>query len=361
MRYNYRRLSDYLDTLSPGEKGKFFENEVAPWILKNHPLFRQQVKKVIPFLKWPGAWSKKDIGTDLIALTHSSEVWAVQIKCVAERSTVKKADIDSFLSDTSRTQISRRILIVTTNNLGTNARASLIGVSPPVDVIQLDQLKHESVCWVDFFNEQQKLKCIADKRIAEEQWRNAEREERLALVRVEHAKLMEIQEFQRQQKLRYVETMQLYEDQAKLTGFEPIILRSRKLNVIYSNHNNTTAEGLAFADACKAELPELLGLHKQHVKRLRQDMKRRRQEQLVNDSKRSMWHSYFPRALKELKEFPDDWLGNENIFHLLLSIEAGMLQREELCKRLFSSWWNRNKIAVLTAAIQADFSRLAKL
>jgi hypothetical protein len=104
----------------------------------------------------------------------------------------------------------------------------------------------------------------------------------------------------------------------KLTGFEPIILRSRKLNVIYSNHNNTTAEGLAFADACKAELPELLGLHKQHVKRLRQDMERRRQEQLVNDSKRSMWHSYFPRALKELKEFPDDWLGNENIFHLLL-------------------------------------------
>ena len=109
---------------------------------------------------------------------------------------------------------------------------------------------------------------------------------------------MEIQEFQRQQKLRYVETMQLYEDQAKLTGFEPIILRSRKLNVIYSNHNNTTAEGFAFADACKAELPELLELHKQHVERLRQDAERRRQEQLVNDSKRAMWHSYFPRALK---------------------------------------------------------------
>jgi predicted helicase len=98
----------------------------------------------------------KDTGIDLVALTYEGEYWAIQCKCYAEKARIDKAEVDSFLSTSSRdfkneqfetTSFSRRIWVSTTNNWSTNAEETIKNQNPPVTRINLTDLSEAPVNW----------------------------------------------------------------------------------------------------------------------------------------------------------------------------------------------------------------------
>jgi len=68
------------------------------------------VDKVWVWDEWPRCW-RSDKGIDLVFEDYNEEVWVVQAKYYDEKYDVTKADIVSFLSESGRNGIFRRLLI----------------------------------------------------------------------------------------------------------------------------------------------------------------------------------------------------------------------------------------------------------
>ena len=75
-------------------KGNLFE-DYTKWYLENSPLYN--FKKVWLWDDWPDRWGR-DAGIDIIAETKSGRKWAIQCKAVGSQYSIKKSEIDSFLS-----------------------------------------------------------------------------------------------------------------------------------------------------------------------------------------------------------------------------------------------------------------------
>ena len=100
----------------PNVRGRQFER-IAKWWLMNDPVYRTQLDKVWLWDEWPGRWGP-DAGIDLVARTKGGDLWAVQAKAYAPTTTITKRDIDTFLSESARTQFAYRLLVATTNQIG---------------------------------------------------------------------------------------------------------------------------------------------------------------------------------------------------------------------------------------------------
>ena len=102
-----------------GNDGKDFE-VFCKWFLLNDPYWKTQVDEVWLWDDWPQRWDR-DKGVDLVFRHKNGEMWAVQSKCYAETTRITKEDVDSFLTDSNRKIISKRLLMASTNSLGRNA------------------------------------------------------------------------------------------------------------------------------------------------------------------------------------------------------------------------------------------------
>jgi predicted helicase len=129
----------------PLEKGLAFERLCVKY-LKSAPRYRDRFKKVWHFKDWPGNWGI-DKGVDLIAETHSGELWAIQAKAYGEDRSISKRDIDSFLSDSNRPEISFRLLIATTDNIGRNANETIENQEKDVFTCLRGNLVQAEVVW----------------------------------------------------------------------------------------------------------------------------------------------------------------------------------------------------------------------
>jgi predicted helicase len=118
-------FSDFLSTFDsdPGKRGRQFEHFVK-WFLANDPEWATQTDKVWLWQDYPEKWGR-DCGIDLVFRDKTGGVWAVQAKCYPPRYEITKADVDKFLSESNRKQISHRLLIATTDAIGANARQVL--------------------------------------------------------------------------------------------------------------------------------------------------------------------------------------------------------------------------------------------
>jgi superfamily II DNA or RNA helicase len=119
---------------------------VCRWYLLNSPMYGLLLKRVWLWEDWPGRWGR-DAGIDLVAETHDGECWAIQAKAYAPTTSVTKADVDSFLSESARDVFSFRLLIATTDRIGHNARQVLGGQSIPASVRLLGDLAAEPIHW----------------------------------------------------------------------------------------------------------------------------------------------------------------------------------------------------------------------
>ena len=126
-------------------KGDAFER-LCSWYLINAPEYRRLVEKVWLWDEWPGRWAA-DAGIDLVVRLRSGDLWAVQAKAYDRHYALKKADIDSFLSESSREVFSSRLLIATTDHLGATARRTLSAQEKPVATRLLSDLRRSRVMW----------------------------------------------------------------------------------------------------------------------------------------------------------------------------------------------------------------------
>jgi hypothetical protein len=135
-------LDALLDTLAPG--GGDFER-LCKWMLENAPEYRRKVTRVWRWNDWPARWGP-DAGIDLVAETEDG-LWAVQGKHYDAAYAVRKADIDSFLSESSRPEFSYRLLIASTDHIGPTARRTMAAQEKPVGMLMRSQLLGLEVEW----------------------------------------------------------------------------------------------------------------------------------------------------------------------------------------------------------------------
>ena len=85
------------------EKGEYFERLVRVF-LENDGTQKQYYSVVVPFAEWAASqgWSGTDTGIDLVAtLADGSGFAAIQCKFHAPDHSIRKRDIDSFISSGS--------------------------------------------------------------------------------------------------------------------------------------------------------------------------------------------------------------------------------------------------------------------
>ncbi|MEI6446894.1 MAG: Helicase associated domain protein [Actinomycetes bacterium] len=144
------KLLDELHSLPANEKGDLFE-EVVLWLLSTTPLLGS-FRSVHKWDAWDGrpAWGP-DTGIDLVAETLDGELCAVQAKCYSDEYSVRKRDLDSFLSASSRTVAGRgfshRMVVATTDRLGSTARKTLDTQTVPVSWFGIEFLESLEVNW----------------------------------------------------------------------------------------------------------------------------------------------------------------------------------------------------------------------
>tara|TARA_B100001121_G_scaffold309318_1_gene335770 strand:- start:116 stop:3715 length:3600 start_codon:yes stop_codon:yes gene_type:complete len=127
-------------------KSGFGFEELTKWYLENSPQYKSMFEVVWHWDDLPFEWGSDD-GIDLIAKTISGEFWAIQSKNYDPKYYIKKSDIDSFLSASNRPEISYRLLIGTTDNLGPKARKTLENQEKPVGTILYSNLINEDIEW----------------------------------------------------------------------------------------------------------------------------------------------------------------------------------------------------------------------
>jgi superfamily II DNA or RNA helicase len=116
------------------------------WYLRNAPEYRGRFREIWLWKDWPEAWAA-DAGIDLVAQEIGGALWAVQAKAYGEDYAIRKADVDSFLSESNRPHFSYRLLIATTDRIGPTARRTLDGQTVPVGYLLRSQLELAEVQW----------------------------------------------------------------------------------------------------------------------------------------------------------------------------------------------------------------------
>ena len=101
------------------------------WFLKNDPEWITQVDEVWLWDEYPGRWGP-DCGIDLIFRHKNGETWAVQAKCYDTKYSITKKDVDTFLSESNRNGIDKRLLIASTDRVARNAKQVCKAQEKPV-------------------------------------------------------------------------------------------------------------------------------------------------------------------------------------------------------------------------------------
>jgi predicted helicase len=122
------------------------------WVLENELEYAARLDRVWLWDEWPGRWSA-DAGIDLVAKDRGGGLWAVQAKHYDAAYAIKKADLDSFLSESSRPEFTYRLLIASTDHLGATARRTLDGQEKPVGTLLRSDLEALGLSWPQSLSE----------------------------------------------------------------------------------------------------------------------------------------------------------------------------------------------------------------
>jgi superfamily II DNA or RNA helicase len=157
-------LERLLARLSADEplRGRGFER-LAKWVIENAPEYGARIGRVWLWGEWPGNEGRIDAGIDLVAEDREGGLWAIQAKHYDQAYAIRKADLDSFLSESSRREFSYRLLIATTDRLGSTARRTLAVQEKPVGMLMRSDLDSLGVVWPDSLAELRPSKPIPKK------------------------------------------------------------------------------------------------------------------------------------------------------------------------------------------------------
>ena len=122
------------------DAGKKFE-VFCKWFLENDPEWSRSIDKVRLWDDYPNKWQRQDLGTDLVFRDNEGLIWAVQAKCYGEHRFTTKGDMNSFLADTGRKEVDRRLWLQTTNRMEAKAEKTLTGQDKPVTIFKLNDFR----------------------------------------------------------------------------------------------------------------------------------------------------------------------------------------------------------------------------
>lgn len=134
---------------SPRDLGDCLELLFRQYLV-NDGVQSQQYSKVWLWNEWPERKNFGDIGIDLVAQRLDGGLTAIQCKFYREDHTIVKADIDSFLSASSRRPFTHRVLVSTTSKWSKNAEEMLDSQLMPVQRIGLSQMEESNIDWSTF-------------------------------------------------------------------------------------------------------------------------------------------------------------------------------------------------------------------
>lgn len=126
-------------------RGKQFE-KICKWFLENDPVYSRELRQVWLWDNWPGQWGP-DKGIDLVAEDFNGKIWAIQAKAYSVNHNVTKSDVNKFLSESSRSVISYRLLISTSAGMGVNAAEVIHGQEKGVGYLFVADLKNRDLVW----------------------------------------------------------------------------------------------------------------------------------------------------------------------------------------------------------------------
>ncbi|MFB2583449.1 DEAD/DEAH box helicase [Herbiconiux liukaitaii] len=116
--------------------------------LKADPTYQQIYSDVWMWTDYPARNGRIDNGIDLVAQSRDTgEMTAIQCKFYAPNHPLNKPDIDSFLSASSKTEFTGRMIISTTDNWGKNAEDAVEGQNPPVLRLRVQDLDDSPIDW----------------------------------------------------------------------------------------------------------------------------------------------------------------------------------------------------------------------
>ncbi len=141
-------------------RGKQFER-FCKWYLENDPYWKNEVDVVWLWEDYPDRWANKDLGVDLVFRDKDKNIWAVQAKCYDPDYYIKYEDMATFIAESNRPQIHKRLLIASTDNLGKNAISVLLGQdNKPVIRVMLSDFVKSNLIFPDHPNELKKAKLL---------------------------------------------------------------------------------------------------------------------------------------------------------------------------------------------------------
>lgn len=150
-------LNDIIQNINQNDstnKGSMFET-LCLYFLMHDKIYASGFSNVYLWHQWPGSEGKPDTGIDIVAkLKDDVSYCAVQCKFRQDDSSITKAEIDSFLSASSKSIYSQRIIFTLTGNFSSNAENALKNQNPPVKILTLHELEESSIKWEEFsFND----------------------------------------------------------------------------------------------------------------------------------------------------------------------------------------------------------------
>ena len=140
----------------PGTRGKQFEHFVR-WFLQTDPEWNSQIDQLWMWQDYPKRWGT-DCGIDLVFQDKNGKHWAVQAKCVHPDREITKAEIDSFFSESNDSRIHGRLLMASTDGIGSNARQMIRRQEKQVVCFLLDNFRKSEIEFPAFLRDLHKGK-----------------------------------------------------------------------------------------------------------------------------------------------------------------------------------------------------------
>lgn len=139
-------------TATQRDKGTAFEKLIAAWLVTD-PVQSKRIAKAELWSDWAhrSGVSRTDVGIDLVCQRHDGGLAAVQCKLFDPDRRIMKADIDSFISASSKDEFAERLIVETTEvPWSDNAIAMVDDQSIPTTSIGLQNLRESRVDWSRF-------------------------------------------------------------------------------------------------------------------------------------------------------------------------------------------------------------------
>ena len=140
------------ETLSRRDQGTAFEKLIAEWLI-NDPIQSLRFERAELWTDWCRRQERDrtDIGIDLVATRHDGNLAAIQCKFYNHDHSIRKDDIDSFISASGTEEFAERLIVETTDVPWTeNAEKMIRSQVIPTTRIGLRDLKDSDVDWSQF-------------------------------------------------------------------------------------------------------------------------------------------------------------------------------------------------------------------